>query len=164
MKNLYLIGGAMGTGKSSVCRTLKTMLDRAVFLDGDWCWDMDPFQVTDETKSMVIDNICFTLNNFLRCGAYENMIFCWVLHEQSIIDEILSHLDTSACRVKTISLICRTETLRQRLQKDIVAGIRSQDIIERSLGYLPLYDALKTIKIDLSDISAEKAAVRIARL
>ena len=41
MKTLYLVGGPMGVGKTSVCQLLKRRLDRCAFLDGDWCWDMD---------------------------------------------------------------------------------------------------------------------------
>ncbi len=93
MKNLYLIGGTMGIGKTAVCQHLKKKLDCAVFLDGDWCWDSDPFVVNDETKKMVMDHICFLLNSFLSCSVYENVIFCWVMHEQSIIDTIVSRLD-----------------------------------------------------------------------
>lgn len=62
MKNLYIVGGTMGVGKTAVCQQLKRILPNSVFLDGDWCWDADPFQVTDETKSMVTDNICYLLN------------------------------------------------------------------------------------------------------
>lgn len=36
-----------------------------------------------------MENICFLLNQFIRCSAYENIIFCWVMHEQGIIDEII---------------------------------------------------------------------------
>ena len=50
MKTLYLIGGTMGIGKTTACRLLKTKLPDSVFLDGDWCWDMHPFIVNDETK------------------------------------------------------------------------------------------------------------------
>ncbi len=56
---------------------------------------MHPFQVTKETKRMVMENICFLLNNYIKCSAYENIVFCWVMHEQSIIDDILSHLNTA---------------------------------------------------------------------
>lgn len=84
MKTLYMIGGTMGVGKTTVCQQLKQDLPNSVFLDGDWCWDASPFQVTDETKAMVTNNICYLLNNFLKCSAYENIIFCWVMHEQSI--------------------------------------------------------------------------------
>lgn len=66
MKVLYLIGGTMGVGKTTVCRELNARLPNSVFLDGDWCWCMDPFRVNDETKAMVMDNICHLLNNFLN--------------------------------------------------------------------------------------------------
>ena len=64
MKKLYLIGGTMGVGKTTVCQKLKSELNNSVFLDGDWCWDASPFRVTEETKAMVTDNICHLLNNF----------------------------------------------------------------------------------------------------
>ena len=108
MKNLYIVGGPMGVGKTTVCQLLKRELSKAVFLDGDWCWDMDPFQVTEETKGMVMENIAFLLNRFLRCSAYENVIFCWVLHRQEIVDELLGKLDVEngAVSVRRFSLIC----------------------------------------------------------
>ena len=81
MKTLYLIGGTMGVGKTAVSQQLKHDLPNAVFLDGDWCWDASPFQVTEETKAMVTENICYLLNQFLHCSAYENVIFCWVMHQ-----------------------------------------------------------------------------------
>jgi adenylate kinase family enzyme len=55
MKKIYLIGGAMGVGKTTVAQILKTKLSNSVFLDGDWCWDSDPFQVTEETKIKIIN-------------------------------------------------------------------------------------------------------------
>lgn len=161
MKNLYLIGGTMGVGKTTVCRILNRKLNNSVFLDGDWCWDMHPFQVTDETKRMVEENICFLLGNFIRCSAYDNIVFCWVMHQQAIIDNILSRLDISGCRVHTISLVCSERALADRLQKDVDAGIREADVIRRSVARLPLYDTLRTCKIDVSDISPEETADRI---
>ena len=76
MKKLYLIGGTMGVGKTTVCQYLKKQLPKSVFLDGDWCWDMSPFQVTEETKAMVLDNICHLLNRFLACSAFDHVLFC----------------------------------------------------------------------------------------
>ena len=160
-KTLYLIGGTMGVGKTTVGQILKQRMDRAVFLDGDWCWDADPFQVNEETKKMVTDNICYLLNNFLRCSVYENIIFCWVMHQQEIIDQILSGLHIAGCEVKAISLICTEEALKKRLEKDVRAGLRRADVIERSIGRIALYDALRTVKVDVSEISAGQAAERI---
>jgi len=164
MKKMYLIGGTMGVGKTAVCQELKLKLNNSVFLDGDWCWDANPFQVTEETKKMVMENICFLLNQFIHCSAYDNIIFCWVMHEQSIIDTILNNLDQTKCIIKTISLLCDEKELRARLSKDIAAGKRKQDIIDRSLARIPLYHHLNTIKINtngktVSEIVEELACI-----
>lgn len=164
MKNIYLIGGTMGVGKSTVSQILKRILPDAVFLDGDWCWDADPFTVTDETKDMVRDNICYMLNNFINCSAYENVIFCWVMHEQEIIDDIVSRLILTDSRLHAISLTVSPEALSVRLQKDIDSGKRLGDIIKRSTERIPLYDKLNTVKIDVSDITPEQTAEIIAKL
>ena len=148
IKKLYMIGGTMGVGKTTVCQQLKRDLQNSVFLDGDWCWDASPFQVTNETKVMVTVNICYLLNNFLKCSAYENIIFCWVMHEQSIINSILEKLDTQNCEVKSISLVANEKTLCERLSTDVERGIRSEDIIERSIARIPMYQTLDTIIID----------------
>lgn len=161
MKRLYLIGGPMGVGKTTVCRELQKRLDRSVFLDGDWCWDAHPFQVTEETKAMVLENICFLLNSFLRCSAYDHVIFCWVLHQQEILDSLLSRLDTENCAVRAVSLTCSPEALAARLEKDIRAGRRSGNALERSLVYLPLYEALNTEKLDVSRLTPAGAAEKI---
>ncbi len=158
MKNLYMIGGTMGIGKTTVCQILKQKLDNSVFLDGDWCWDMSPFQVTSETKEMVLENIIFLLNSFLHCSVYENIVFCWVMHEQKIIDDILSRLDLSDGKVHLISLICSEEALAKRLQKDVEKGIRTEDVIDRSIGRIALYDCLDTVKIDTSKLLPEQVA------
>jgi shikimate kinase len=151
MKTLYLIGGTMGVGKTTVCQMLKQDLPNSVFLDGDWCWDASPLQVTEETKAMVEDNICHLLNNFLHCSAYENVIFCWVMHQQAIIDSIVEKLDTRECDVKCISLVVNEMRLRERLERDVEKELRKADVIERSMARIPLYQALDTIKIDTSD-------------
>lgn len=164
MKTLYLIGGTMGVGKSTVCQCLKYKLNNSVFLDGDWCWDANPFIVTQETKKMVLENICFLLNNFIHCSAYENIIFCWVMHQQDIIDDILQNLDLQNCKVKSISLVSNTKALRERLEKDIASGIRSESILEKSLGRIAFYSNLNTIKIDTSLQKPEETAEKIASL
>ncbi|MGM9657735.1 MAG: AAA family ATPase [Eubacteriales bacterium] len=164
MKRLYIIGGTMGSGKTTVSEIIKNKLDNSVFLDGDWCWDSHPFTVTEETKRMVLDNICFLLNQFIRCSAYRNIIFCWVLHRQSITDTILAGVDTSDCTVITVSLICGEEELRARLMKDVSEGKRSPDVIERSIARLPCYSEPDTVKIDTNGKSPEEIADEIISL
>lgn len=154
----------MGVGKTTVCRRLKVLLPNSVFLDGDWCWDMHPFQITEETKAMVLDNICHLLYNFLGCSAFQNIIFCWVLHEQSILDSILARLDLKDCSVKNVSLVCDAAHLTARLQRDVERGIRMPDVIGRSLSRVSLYEGLSTVKVDVSEMTAERAAEAIMKL
>ena len=78
------------------------------------------------------------------------------MHEQSIINDILSNLDLTNCDVKTLSLICNRDELAKRLKKDIKEGIRQEDVITRSIERLPLYAALNTVKVDVSDLSVEQ--------
>ena len=164
MKTIYLVGGTMGVGKTSVCQRLKDELPNSVFLDGDWCWCASPFQVTEETKTMVLDNICYILNNFIHCSAYDTVIFCWVMHEQTIIDRILSELDIGDCKVKSISLIADETNLKNRITKDIGKGIRAGDATERSADRIPLYEKLNTIKIDTNGKTIQMISDEIKKL
>ncbi|NLD17303.1 MAG: AAA family ATPase [Tissierellia bacterium] len=164
MKKLYIIGGAMGVGKTSVGQELKYMLENSVFLDGDWCWDSDPFLVNEENKKMVLENICFLLNQFIKCPGYENVIFTWVMDHQSIIESILKCLDLEDIDIKIISLTGNPETIKERLEKDIATGIRKDDVVKRSIARLPLYQKLNTIKINTDGKSIEDIAKEIACL
>ena len=154
----------MGVGKTTVSQQLKKALPNSIFLDGDWCWDADPFQVTEETKAMVMQNICYLLNSFLRCTAYENVIFCWVMHEQSIIDKITDALDTRRCRIVKISLLVDELTLRLRLSSDVAQGLRSADVIDRSVARINLYQALDTIKVDTRNKTVQEIVHEISAL
>ena len=151
----------MGVGKTATCRELQKILPRNVFLDGDWCWDMHPFVVTDETKAMVDSNIAHLLNGFLACSEFENVIFCWVLHKQIILDNLMNALNLNGGRTHCFSLVSTKQALVERLNRDIAAGKRSGDITERSVARIPLYDELDTVKIDVSTISQADAAQRI---
>ena len=164
MKTIYIIGGTMGVGKTTVCQKLKKMLDNSVFLDGDWCWDADPFVVTDETKAMVMDNIHHTLNNFIKCSAYQNIIFCWVMHMQSIIVDVINGLEKDNCRIVSVSLMAAEENIRDRLGKDIKNGIRTKDVLERSVARIPLYELLNSIKIYTDDKTVEEIAIEIMNI
>lgn len=159
MKHVYLIGGPMGIGKSTICNQLNQDLDHSVFLDGDWCWNMDPFVVNQDTKNMVLDNITHCLNNFIHTPGIENIIFCWVMHKQDIIDQIIQKLDTEGVDIHLISLICEKEELIKRMLIDR----RDNQTIRKSLQYLELYKDLDTQKIDVTTLDIQKTIDKIKR-
>src|SRR5579859_5396863 len=111
MKNLIIVGGTMGVGKTTTCRELQKILQRNVFLDGDWCWDMHPFVVTDETKALVEGNITHLLNTFLACSEFENILFCWVLHKQTLLDNLIARLNLDNSTTYSFSLVSNKQAL-----------------------------------------------------
>ena len=157
-KNLILLNGTMGVGKTTTGKHLQQLLPNCAFLDGDWCWDAQPWIVTNETKAMVQRNIIFVLNSFLTCSEYQNIIFCWVMHEQSILDALLTSLDIRDCQVRKFSLICSESALTARLTKDISVGLRTPELLTRSLPRLGNYAGMDTQKVDVSDCTAQAAA------
>ena len=168
VRRCILVNGTMGAGKTTVCKELMRLLPHSAFLDGDWCWYSDPFTVNDRTKEMVLQNIGFVLSNFLRCPDYQNILFCWVMDRQEILDEVIRRirpaLDDAQAQLFCVTLSVTSQALRQRLQRDIDAGLRQPDIVERSLARLPLYRELSTRKVDVSDLYPEQAARAVLRL
>ena len=125
---------------------------------------MHPFTVNEETKAVVMDNICHMLNNFVHCSAFEHIVFCWVMHDQSIIEEILRRVDTQGCKVVVVSLVCTENALRERLIRDVTAGKRTPDVIARAVQRLKLYRLVESQKVDVTHITPEEAAQSILEL
>ena len=73
-------------------------------------------------------------------------------------------LDTQNCEVKCISLVADEKTLFERLAMDVKKGIRSEDVIERSIARIPMYQALDTIKIDTNAKAVAMIANEIKQL
>lgn len=161
MKTLFFVNGPMGVGKTAVCRKLLRRLESSAYLDGDWCWNINPFRVTDETKTMVMDNITAILSRFLACPELDYTIFSWVMHQPEIAQTILGRLDLSETNVKQYTLLCTESTLQKRIEQDIHDNLRSMDVLERSLNYLPLYDRQNTIKIMTDDLSLDEIVNQI---
>ena len=115
MKQLILINGTMGAGKSAVSNQLLRLLAPSVYLDGDWCWNMNPFVANGENKAMVLDNIAYLLRSFLSNSGYQYVIFCWVIHQEEIFEEIFSRLEGMEYQPVKITLDVSPGALCQRL-------------------------------------------------
>ena len=162
VKRLIFVNGTMGVGKSAVSHELKNLLAPCAFLDGDWCWDLAPFTVTEETKALVLDNAAYLLNAFLRCSAVRNVLFCWVMPARFVIDDLLSRI-TEPYSFQLFTLTASEKALCARLNADIAAGKRTQDVVARSLAYLPLYESgMGGVMVDTSCRSAAEIAQFIA--
>lgn len=161
MKRLIVINGTMGVGKTATCKELNKRLNNSVWLDGDWCWMMDPFIVNEENKKMVKENIIFLLNNFMNNSNIENIIFNWVIHDESIMEEILLGLKNRGYDLEKITLICSKSALKARISKDIDEDKRDISCLERSLNYLNLYKDMNTEKFDTSEKNVDEVVDEI---
>lgn len=161
-KQLILVGGAMGVGKSAVCRELLRQLTPGVWLDGDWCWNMNPFVVSEENKRMVLSNITHLLRAYLNNSSYRYVLFCWVMDQPLLFEAVLGPLRDIPFTLHSFSLVCTEQALRERLERDVRDGIREAGVIPRSLRRLPAYAALPTCKLDVTSLTPYEAACAIA--
>ncbi|WP_179395509.1 AAA family ATPase [Lacticaseibacillus absianus] len=149
-KKLILIGGTMGIGKTTIGQYLVAKrLDHAVFLDGDWCWAMHPWVFNEENKAMVLRNIQFLLNSFIANSSFDNIVFVWVMHQQAIIDDLVAGLHGDY-DLYSFSLTATEAELTKRFSRDVDAGIRDQTALQGAIDRLKMYQAVKSIKVDVS--------------
>ncbi|MDD8049579.1 MAG: AAA family ATPase [Thomasclavelia sp.] len=160
MKKLIFINGVMGVGKTTVCKELYHKLNKAVWLDGDWCWMSDPFVVNNETKEMVQDNITHLLNNFLKCQEYEYVIFDWVMDKKEIQDELLSRINQEY-EFYNITLIANENSLKERVIKDINDSKRSDDALNNSINRLHTFSNISSLSINTTDKSVKNIVKEI---
>lgn len=157
MRQLILINGPMGVGKSSVCERLYRSLPEAVWLDGDWCWMMNPFRVNEENKRMVEDNIVYLLRSFLHNSGLRYVIFSWVMHQEAIAQSLLARLRADCqFELHRISLVCSPETLQARL-----SARGTPETWESAAARLPLYRLQDSLCLETDNLSPEQVALSI---
>jgi broad-specificity NMP kinase len=163
-KKLIIINGTMGVGKSAACRELYKSLENSVWLDGDWCWMMNPFIVNDENKNMVINNITYLLRSFLNNSSLQYIIFNWVIHMEDIFDGILEPLKDLNFEIIKITLTCSEEALKKRILKDVKLNLREESSINRSVERLEIYKNMSTVKIDTSNLSISETVNKMVNV
>ena len=160
-KNLIIINGPPGIGKTTTCEELAKIIPRNVYLDCDCFMWATPYVVTDETENIRYENITFTTKNYLNCSEYNNVIINWVFVNQKAIDRILEQLDLTNVKVYVFSLLCNYNIWKTRMENDKINIKRKIDTtfykwtkrIEE--GY---YERINAIKIETSDKNAKQVA------
>ncbi|UQZ37325.1 nucleotide kinase [Paenibacillus sp. PK3_47] len=160
MKKLVIVNGTMGVGKSTVVSKLYKQIENSVWLDGDWCWQMNPWHVTEENKAMVMNNIHFILNQYLDNSGFDYIFFTWVVHKESIFEEILSGLKDNSYKLLKITLICSEEELLKRMVKDK----RNEKDMENSVNRLACYGTMNTHKLDTTGLEMDEIINELLRI
>lgn len=147
MKNIILITGTIGVGKSSVAHMLARQIMPVAYLDGEWCWQVYP---QHENQEALLDNMASLLRTYLQADSIENIILDWAVYDEAVIDALLSRLSTETFQLHKYTLVCPEETLRARLVYDITAGRRDASVVATSVEQMPLFEKMNTTKIEVS--------------
>lgn len=177
MKQLIMIGGAMGTGKTSCAEILVNSVPCSVMLDGDWCWEQGcDWRLDEESKAMALRNICFLLESFLKNSHVKHVFFSWVLHQQSIHDAITGTLRAAGCEFELtdISLMADEDALRERIERRACLNARRRGAAERPAGVDALVSramdrrqgcaSLDTVKLDVTHLTPAETAREVLRI
>ena len=113
-KKLILISGSPCVGKTVAGERLFESYDNSAYLDGDWCWCVHPFSVTDSRLRNGDKSMSFVLSNYLD-SDFEYVFFTSVvLTDAEIRENILKGITAGDYETTAFTLTCSEETLKKR--------------------------------------------------
>lgn len=161
MKKLIMVTGTMGIGKSDVGKFLYKTIENSVWLDGDWCWKMNPWVFDEESKVMVENNITYLIRNYLSNSNIDTVVLSWAIHNEEILNKVLKNISDIDHDEHTVTLVCDPVELESRM----TINNRTRSDIEKSLYRMKMYEALSdTVKLDVTHLSTYETAKEIARI
>lgn len=164
MKKLIIINGTMGVGKSSVAQLLNKSIPNSALVDGDWCCKINS-PLSDSIKNLYLKNINTLINNYLSSDDVTDVILCWVIHKNEILQKILQNTDLRNVNVYVITLQANEQTLTKRIIGRFEYEKRDKGELERSLFYQQnYYNDISSYKLDTSDMSIERVAEKIIQI
>ena len=117
MKKLILISGSPCVGKSAVGQYLFRQYNNSAYLDGDWCWCVNPFSVKDKRLRNGDKSMSYVLSNYLN-SEFEYVFFTSVvLTDPGIREAILKDITATDYGIIGFTLTCSEETLVKRHDK-----------------------------------------------
>lgn len=116
-KKLIILSGSPCVGKTAVARHLFERYQNSAFCDGDWCWCVNPFSVTDKRLRNGDKNMSFMLSTYLN-SDFDYVFFSSVVATDfNIRSKILNDIEADDYEVLGFTLTCSEETLRARRMK-----------------------------------------------
>ncbi len=116
-QKLIIITGSPCVGKTTVAEKLFDSLDNSAYLDGDWCWCVNPFSIADPRLRNGDRNMSFILSTYLN-SAFDYVIFSSVVAtDKTLRKTIINDITANDFDIIGITLTCSEDTLRIRHKK-----------------------------------------------
>ena len=155
-KKLILISGSPCVGKTAVGTRLFESYDNSAYLDGDWCWGVHPFSITDSRLRNGDRSMSFVLSNYLDLDFEYVFFTSVVLTDRQIRENILNGITGKGYETIGFTLTCSDETLKKRHD-------RRGDPGETNYFWLHLPPCPGDIVIDTDGKSVREAANEMKR-
>ncbi len=113
-QKLIIISGSPCVGKTTVADELFQAYDNSAFLDGDWCWCVNPFSISDSRLRNGDKSMSYVLSNYLNSGFDYVVFSSVVVMYENIRNPILADITAKNFDIIGFTLTCSEETLRER--------------------------------------------------
>ena len=112
-QKLIIISGSPCVGKTTVADKLFQSYENSAYLDGDWCWCINPFSLSDPRLRNGDKSMSFVLSNYLN-SDFDYVIFSSVVvMYESIRKPILEDITARDFDIIGFTLTCSEETLAE---------------------------------------------------
>lgn len=157
MKNLIIVAGGRGVGKTATAKKLFYTLDKCAWLDGDWAWMINPYPgKSDKDKKYSCDTFTRILKGYIECEHVETIIFSWIFYKKYTFDWITKPLEEYNLNVYKFHLVCdETEHKRRIVEREHENNPNNSDI-DDSVRYIS-HEPLCSNVIDTTDMTVNEA-------
>lgn len=160
-KKLVMITGPAGIGKTTVCKELFKRINGCAWLDGDWCWMVNPYPgKTSEQKRYVEKAFGYIINGYFHDANTKIILFSWLMHSEFMFDLITEQIADKNYELIKIALVCGDKNMYvERMRKDR----RSEAQIEEADNMMRFHQ-LDANMIDVVNLLVNDIAERIIEL
>ena len=163
MKQLVVIVGPNGVGKSTTAKEILKKSSHIAYVDSDWCRMMNPFEFTKATKYAVEKNIYCLLRNYL---GYDDDIktvlftYAWHGERKEIYENVIERLKRDHIEFKEsiVILKCSKEENIRRAAEDGRDVMRIERGIKNTFSF---YDGYDYPLIDTTAMTSSQVAEKI---
>lgn len=165
MKQLVVIIGPNGVGKSTTAKKFVERCMNSAYVDSDWCRVMNPFEFTEITKQTIAENIFCLLRNYLTCDAVNTVVFTYGWHgaRKAIYENVIQKLKEDYIDFKEAIIILKCS--RDENMKRAIADGRDEERIKIGMEMtFSLYDKYNYPVINTTDMTPLQVVEKISDL